>query len=58
MYFKIHKIFKKVKNICENILLSLIQCELLVSENFRLKLSKFISIYMPFIQVFSILNEF
>lgn len=43
--------FVKTKTICENILLKLIQCELLVPKSFRLKLSQLIAIYMPFIQV-------
>ncbi|CAF0962770.1 unnamed protein product, partial [Brachionus calyciflorus] len=40
----------QVKKQCEKILLHLIQCELLVPDNFRLKLTQLIVIYMPFIQ--------
>lgn len=41
---------KSVKKICEKTLLHLLQCELLVPESFRLKLTQLIVIYMPFIQ--------
>jgi hypothetical protein len=43
----------QVKKLCENILLHLLQCELLVPESFRLKLTQLIVIYMPFMQCFS-----
>lgn len=41
----------QVKKSCEKILLHLLQCELLVPESFRLKLTQLIVIYMPYIQV-------
>ncbi len=43
----------QVKKYCENILSHLLQCELLVPESFRLKLTQLIVIYMPFIQCFA-----
>lgn len=49
-YSKLNKFYLKVKNISENIVSQLIQCELLVPENFKLKLAQLIAIYMPFIQ--------
>jgi hypothetical protein len=43
----------QVKKYCESILSRLLQCELLVPESFRLKLTQLIVIYMPFIQCFA-----
>ncbi|RMZ94709.1 rotatin, partial [Brachionus plicatilis] len=43
----------QVKKSCEKILLHLLQCELLVPESFRLKLTQLIVIYMPYIQCFA-----
>ncbi len=43
----------QVRKCCESILSRLLQCELLVPESFRLKLTQLIVIYMPFIQCFA-----
>lgn len=44
---------ENIRALCENIILHLLQCELLVPQIFQSKLSQLITIYMPFIQCFA-----